>query len=149
VLSDDFLTNHVIHIYIRYFVITGHNMNKENNNFMENGDFSPPISSQLRELQSLVSSTPLCMELPEKGCTLDDDQISTKIAEPRTPDIEKRDVMNTKSPWETLNGSEKRDVMNAKSPWETFNVMHGSGMEVWSIPNIVNDLLPFTFTVLT
>ncbi|WJX66560.1 hypothetical protein P8452_51110 [Trifolium repens] len=107
----------------------GHNMNKENNNFMENGDFSPPISSQLRELQSLVSSTPLCMELPEKGCTLDDDQISTKIAEPRTPDIEKRDVMNTKSPWETLNGSEKRDVMNAKSPWETFNAMHGSGME--------------------
>ncbi|KAK2367074.1 kinesin protein KIN-10C [Trifolium repens] len=107
----------------------GHNMNKENNNFMENGDFSPPISSQLRELQSLVSSTPLCMELPEKGCTLDDDQISTKIAEPRTPDIEKQDVMNTKSRWETFNGSEKRDVMNAKSPWETFNVMHGSGME--------------------
>jgi hypothetical protein len=131
-IADDFLTNHVIHIYIRYFVITGHNMNKENNNFMENGDFSPPISSQLRELQSLVSSTPLCMELPEKGCTLDDDQISTKIAEPRTPDIEKQDVMNTKSRWETFNGSEKRDVMNAKSPWETFNVMHGSGMEVWS-----------------
>ncbi|XP_045815904.1 kinesin-like protein KIN-10C isoform X1 [Trifolium pratense] len=108
----------------------GHNMNKENNNFMENGDFSPPISSQLRELQSLFSSTPLCMELPEKGCiSLVDDQISTKIAEPRTPDIEKQDVMNTKSPWEILNGSEKQDVMNTKSPWETFNIMHGSGME--------------------
>jgi len=84
-------------------------MNKENNNLMENEDFSPPISSQLRELQSLVSSTPLCMQLPENGCiSHDDDQISAKIAEPTTLDTKRRDVMSTKSPWETFNkhGSE-------------------------------------------
>ncbi|MCI26302.1 kinesin-like protein KIF22-B-like, partial [Trifolium medium] len=28
---------------------------------------------------------------------------STEIKEPRTPDIERRDVMNTKSPWEAFN----------------------------------------------
>ncbi|CAK8532605.1 unnamed protein product [Lathyrus sativus] len=123
----------------------GLNMNKENNNLMENEDCSPPISSQLRELQSLVSSTPLCMQLPEeKFISLDDDQISTKTAEPRTPDTENLDVMNTKSFWETFNmhrsgmnytevtkprtlDIEIRDVMNAKSPWETFK-MHGFGI---------------------
>ncbi|XP_039682719.1 kinesin-like protein KIN-10C isoform X2 [Medicago truncatula] len=125
----------------------GHNMNKENNNLIENEDFSPPISSQLRELQSLVSSTPLCMQLPENECiSHDDDQISAKIAEPTTLDTKRRDVMNTKSPWETFNkhGSEmensteiteprtpdagRGDVMNTKSPWETFN-MNGSRMK--------------------
>ncbi|XP_058779170.1 kinesin-like protein KIN-10C isoform X2 [Vicia villosa] len=125
----------------------GHNMNKENNNLMENEDCSPPISSQLRELQSLVSSTPLCMQLPEeKLISLDDNQISTKTAEPRTSDTEHLDVMNNKSFWETFNmhgyemknstevseprtlDIEIRDGMNAKSPWETFN-MHGSGMK--------------------
>ncbi|XP_058773415.1 kinesin-like protein KIN-10C isoform X2 [Vicia villosa] len=125
----------------------GHNMNKENNNLMENEDCSPPISSQLRELQSLVSSTPLCMQLPEeKFISLDENQISTKTAEPKTSDTENLDVMNNKSFWETFsmhgygmkNSTEVTepktldieigDVMNAKSPWETFN-MHGSGMK--------------------
>ncbi|CAL5185296.1 unnamed protein product [Lathyrus oleraceus] len=123
----------------------GLNMNKENNNLMENEDCSPPISSQLRELQSLVSSTPLCMQLPEeKFIALDDDQISTETAEPRTPDTENLDVLNTKSFWETFNmhrsgmnstegtkqrtlDIEIRDVMNAKSHWETLN-MHGFGI---------------------
>lgn len=86
------------------FVIPGLSMNKENNNLMENEDCSPPISSQLRELQSLVSSTPLCMQLPEEEfIALDDDRISTETAEPRTPDTENLDVLNTKSFWETFN----------------------------------------------
>ncbi|KAL5080933.1 hypothetical protein RYX36_009354 [Vicia faba] len=125
----------------------GENMNKENNNFMENEDFSPPISSQLRELQSLVSSTPLCMQLlEEKFISPDDNQISTKTAELRTSDTENLDVMNNKSFWETFNlpgygmknstevteprtlDIEIPDVMNGKSPWETFNT-HGSGMK--------------------
>lgn len=86
-------------------------MNKENNSLMENGDCSPSISSQLRELQSLVSSTPLTLQLPEKRCISLEDQISTEIAEPVTPIIERRDLVNTKSPWETF-------------------AMHGSGMKV-------------------
>ncbi|XP_004504273.1 kinesin-like protein KIN-10C isoform X3 [Cicer arietinum] len=88
----------------------GYNMNKENNSLMENGDCSPSISSQLRELQSLVSSTPLTLQLPEKRCISLEDQISTEIAEPVTPIIERRDLVNTKSPWETF-------------------AMHGSGMK--------------------
>lgn len=89
-------------------------MNEENN-LNENEDGSPPISSQLRDLQSLCSTTPLCKQIPEAGSISLDDQISTEIAECVSLD----DQIST----------ERRDVMNAKSPWETFS-MRSSGVKV-------------------
>lgn len=102
-------------------------MNKENNNSRAIGDHSsatissPPISSQLRDLSNslkmLYSSTPSCMQIPEK------EPIPLDIVEPKTPTIEQNMSINR---W---------DAMNAKSPWETFS-MRGSGMKVRSIQNI-------------
>ncbi|KAK7315065.1 hypothetical protein VNO77_33597 [Canavalia gladiata] len=99
----------------------GHSMNKENNSSRANGDGSPPISSQLRDLSNslklLYSSTPLRIQLPEMEPISPDNQMSADIAEPKTPVIEQNLSVNNK--W---------DVMNAKSPWETFST-RGSGMK--------------------
>ncbi|TKY45209.1 Kinesin protein KIF22 [Spatholobus suberectus] len=110
-----------------------HNMNKENNSSRANGDGSPPISSQLRELSNslkmLYSSTPLLTQMPEKEPISLDNHMSTVIAEPKTPIIEQNMSVNR---W---------DVMNAKSPWETFS-MRGSGMK----SSLVQEYLRFLNT---
>ncbi|XP_057446162.1 kinesin-like protein KIN-10C [Lotus japonicus] len=97
----------------------GDNINKENRSLVANGDSSPPISSQLRELSNslkmLYTSTPLCTQILEKECISVEDQMSADIQEPKTPVIEQ-------------NMSFNYNVMNSKSPWETFS-MRGSGMK--------------------
>jgi hypothetical protein len=42
------------------------------------------------------------MQLPNKRCISLDDQISFEIPEPKSLVIERQDIMNTKSLWETF-----------------------------------------------
>lgn len=100
-------------------------MDKENDSIIANKDESPPISTQLRELSNnlklLLYSTPLSVKIPEQDCimSLDNNQVSsTDIEEPKTPVME-----------QTVGSIDKWNVMNAKSPWETYNV-RSSGMKV-------------------
>ncbi|KAK4283066.1 hypothetical protein QN277_000062 [Acacia crassicarpa] len=102
----------------------GHYMDKENDSIIANKDESPPISTQLRELSNnlklLLSSTPLSVKIPEQDCimSLDNNQVSsTDIEEPKTPVME-----------QTVGSIDKWNVMNAKSPWETYSV-RSSGMK--------------------
>ncbi|KAK7270864.1 hypothetical protein RJT34_26353 [Clitoria ternatea] len=111
-----------------------HNMNKENNNSSANVDGSPSISAQLRELSNslklLYSSTPSCMQIPEKEPVPLDIQMSAESMEPKTPTIKQN--MSADNRW---------DIMNAKSPWEAFS-MRGSGMK----DSLVQEYLRFLNT---
>ncbi|KAK7380328.1 hypothetical protein VNO78_32836 [Psophocarpus tetragonolobus] len=111
-------------------------INKENNCSRTIGDSSPPISYQLRDLSNslrmLCSSTTSCM--PEKEHTPSCIQVPVKESipldiEPKTPTIEKNMSVNR---W---------DVMNPKSPWETFS-MRSSGMK----NSLVQEYLKFLNT---
>ncbi|XP_038683468.1 kinesin-like protein KIN-10C isoform X2 [Tripterygium wilfordii] len=85
------------------FVGEGQNLDKENQSSLINEGGSPPISSQLQELsyklkQLYYSSTPLCIEMPEKN----DAPTSLDIMEPKTPErnVKVEEKCEVAGPWE-------------------------------------------------
>lgn len=101
-------------------------MNKENDSFFANSTNGPPllsdeISQLSNKMKSVLMSIPSrTVKLPsEQECiSLDYNQVSTDIVEPKTPVTE-----------QTLRVDDRCDVMNTKSPWETYSVRN-SGMKV-------------------
>lgn len=101
---------------------TVHDTEKENNNFPDNEDASPPISARLQELannlKSLCSSTPLCIKMPEEKDGSSYNLPCTDIVEPKTPVVNQDIRLNDR--WE---------VANVNSPWETLSV-RSTGVKV-------------------
>ncbi|KAK9914275.1 hypothetical protein M0R45_038063 [Rubus argutus] len=92
-----------------------HETEKENNNFPDNEEASPPISARLQELannlKSLCSSTPLCIKMPDEKDDSSYNLPCTDIVEPKTP------VAN-----QDLRLNDRWEVANVNSPWETLSV---------------------------
>lgn len=109
-----------LHAFCLCIIVTGLIIDKENNHSLINKDESPLISERLQEisnnLKQLISSTPLCIEMPPRNDTSSNIQVSANIVEPKTPD-------------QSIVMYDKWEAANIKSPWETFN-MRSSGMKV-------------------
>ncbi|XP_004309200.1 PREDICTED: kinesin-like protein KIF22 [Fragaria vesca subsp. vesca] len=116
-------------------------MEKENNNFPDNEDASPPISARLQELalkmKSLCSTTPLCMKMPEEKDTSSNNFLCTDIMESNAPvasqDIRPNDswelanvnnIMEPKTPvaGQDIKHNDRWEVANVNSPWEALSV---------------------------
>ncbi|KAL6127699.1 hypothetical protein ACLB2K_071062 [Fragaria x ananassa] len=116
-------------------------MEKENNNFPDNEDASPPISARLQELalkmKSLCSSTPSCMKMPEEKDTSSNNFLCTDIMESNAPvasqDISPSDswelanvnnIMEPKTPAasQAIKHNDRWEVGNVNSPWEALSV---------------------------
>ncbi|XWS61186.1 hypothetical protein CRYUN_Cryun07bG0103900 [Craigia yunnanensis] len=95
------------------FVEADQPLDKENNFLLVNKNESPPISARLQELSNnlklLFSSTPSCIEIPPKTDVSFDDQVSTEILEPKTPEP-------------SLPVNDKLEIADINcSPWKAFN----------------------------
>ncbi|GMJ06517.1 hypothetical protein like AT5G23910 [Hibiscus trionum] len=95
------------------FVGADPTIDKENNLVLVNKDESPPISARLQELSKnlklLCSSSPSCVEILSKTDVSIEDQVSTEILEPKTP--EPRLLVNDKS----------EIVDNSCGSWKAFS----------------------------
>ncbi|KAM5557373.1 kinesin-like protein KIN-10C [Rosa sericea] len=116
-----------------------HDMEKENNNFPDNEDASPPISARLQELalkmKSLCSSTPLCITMPEEKDTSSNNFLCTDIVESNAP-VASQDISHNDS-WEVANVNNimepKTPVVEPKTPVANQDIKHN---DRWEVANV-------------
>ncbi|XP_061997251.1 kinesin-like protein KIN-10C isoform X1 [Rosa rugosa] len=137
--SDNSSSRYALALVEEVSFSTVHDMEKENNNFPDNEDASPPISARLQELalkmKSLCSSTPLCITMPEEKDTSSNNFLCTDIVESNAP-VASQDLSHNDS-WEVANVNNikepKTPVVEPKTPVANQDIKHN---DRWEVANV-------------